>query len=241
MLIAHSGSTLVEREALADAPCPQRTATHVPVPHAAFVDTLHAWLAYEGIQPAAEEYALTKDGLRMFGVIALHSEHPDWQVTIGLRNAHDKSFSAGLAAGSRVIVCDNLSFSAEVVSTRKHTGRILDELPVLVRQMLQRTLQYQRGEAGRIDRMREIPVDDVTAHDTVCRAVRSRILPASRVPDVLRNWHEPPHEEFQPRTAWSLYNGFTETAKLFSTDLRFPRLLQLSDLFRSRFELPSLN
>jgi hypothetical protein len=35
----------------------------------------------------------------------------------------------------------------------------------------------------------------------------------SALPRVLKEYREPWHEEFMPRTAWSLYNAFTEVMK----------------------------
>lgn len=44
-------------------------------------------------------------------------------------------------------------------------------------------------------------------------AVRAGVLPASRLPKVLAAWDRPTHPDFTARTAWSLYNAFTELAK----------------------------
>jgi hypothetical protein len=35
----------------------------------------------------------------------------------------------------------------------------------------------------------------------------------SYIPDVLREWREPKHKEFEERTVWSLFNSFTEALK----------------------------
>ena len=35
----------------------------------------------------------------------------------------------------------------------------------------------------------------------------------SAIPRVLKEYREPWHEEFMPRTAWSLHNAFTEVLK----------------------------
>ncbi len=35
----------------------------------------------------------------------------------------------------------------------------------------------------------------------------------SAIGKVLTEWREPQHEEFEPRTAWSLHNAYTEVAK----------------------------
>jgi hypothetical protein len=47
----------------------------------------------------------------------------------------------------------------------------------------------------------------------VIRAVDAKALPVTRIPRVLEEWRMPIHEEFAPRTAWSLHNAFTEIYK----------------------------
>ena len=41
----------------------------------------------------------------------------------------------------------------------------------------------------------------------------TRLIAVRHPFQVLREWHTPRHEEFQPRTAWSLFNAFTEARK----------------------------
>ena len=41
----------------------------------------------------------------------------------------------------------------------------------------------------------------------------NQVLPPSSIPKVLQEWRQPWHEEFIPRNAWSLFNGFTEVLK----------------------------
>ena len=38
-------------------------------------------------------------------------------------------------------------------------------------------------------------------------------MPNRTIPEVLKEWREPRHEEFQPRNIWSLFNAFTEALK----------------------------
>jgi hypothetical protein len=42
----------------------------------------------------------------------------------------------------------------------------------------------------------------------------TRIIPVTKIPDVLQEWREPKHPEFREgRTAWRLFNAFTEILK----------------------------
>ena len=63
-------------------------------------------------------------------------------------------------------------------------------------------------------------------------AVKANVVPASRLPKVIEAWEEPRHEEFAPRTAWSLFNAFTEIQKEAGARAQMDGTLRLSALFR---------
>jgi hypothetical protein len=63
------------------------------------------------------------------------------------------------------------------------------------------------------------------------------VLPASRLPKVIEAWDEPRHEEFVPRTAWSLFNAFTEVQKGAGPRQQLEGTLRLSALFRRELHL----
>jgi hypothetical protein len=132
---------------------------------------------------------------------------------VDLRNSHDKVFPAGLVAGSNVFCCDNLAFSGEVRISRKHTKNAWRDLRHLtaraVGQLGDRFMALDR----RIEAYRGEPMPDWAAHDLVIRATDCRAITPSQIPAVLGEWREPQHEDFRPRTLWSLFNSFTEVYK----------------------------
>jgi hypothetical protein len=65
----------------------------------------------------------------------------------------------------------------------------------------------------RIEAYRDLGVTNARAHDLVIKATDCRAITTSQIPGVLANWREPQYEEFRPRTAWSLFNAFTEVFK----------------------------
>ena len=65
----------------------------------------------------------------------------------------------------------------------------------------------------RIMNYRQTEISDQRAHDLIIRSVDAEAIPPSSIPRVLKEYREPWHEEFMPRTAWSLHNAFTETMK----------------------------
>ena len=68
-------------------------------------------------------------------------------------------------------------------------------------------------------------------------AVRANVLPASRLPKVMEAWDVPRHEEFAPRTAWSLFNAFVEVQRGACARVQMEGSLRLSSLFRRELSL----
>lgn len=166
-----------------------------------------------------------------------HHNAEDFGVVIGLRNSHDKSFPAGLALGSRVFCCDNLSFSGEITLARKHTRFIWRDLPGLVQRAAGRLGDLRHLQAKRIDAYKAAPlVNEAKVHDLVVRAVYARALPATSIMQVVNEWRRPRHDEFHSRTVWSLFNSFTEVLK-GSLHLLASRSQALHGLFDSHVGL----
>ena len=94
---------------------PAATATHKPIPHIAVVEKLIEAFGFRQIGVVREEYAVSSDGLRMFGVMDLSSGFDGCRFAIGLRNSHDKSFRLSCTVGLRLWRArHNLSYAQQV-------------------------------------------------------------------------------------------------------------------------------
>lgn len=216
-MLLHCGGQKVDTNAIAAAYTPAPTDTHYPIKHIALLDRVRTQLADCGFGVRDETHALSHDGQRYFGVLQISSpsggHREDYGWTVGLRNSHDKSFVAGLVAGTRVFVCDNLCFSGEIKIARKHTRHIMRDLGHLTTRAVGRLHDALGLMDERIDRYKDYKMTDTRAHDMLVRAIDARAIVASDLPHVLQEWRKPTHEEFAPRTAWSLFNAFTERHK----------------------------
>jgi|SRR6516164_86100 len=94
-------------------PITANTMTIKPIPHITIIEKLIEALSFRQIGVAREEYAVSCDGMRMFGVLDLSSGFDGCRFAIGLRNSHDKSFRLSCTVGLRVLVCGNLAFHGE--------------------------------------------------------------------------------------------------------------------------------
>lgn len=214
-LCAHAGAARVTRGDVLAVATPNRTATWVPIDHARLLEEMDDWVRRAGLEVRKEAHALSHNGARYFGVfdIAVREGAADYGLAVGLRNSHDMRFPAGLAVGSRVFVCDNLAFSGEVTLARKHTTYILRDLPRLCAEAFGRVGRMRERQALRIDAYKRTALTDSAVHDLLIKSVDCKVIPNAQIPRVLEEWRKPAHAEFGPRTAWSLFNAYTETAK----------------------------
>jgi Domain of unknown function (DUF932) len=168
-LIAHRGAALVGRQDLPAYPTPDATATHRPIPHTAVVQALIETLGFRRLNVVSDHYAVTSDGARMFGVLALDVEGSGIRLAIGVRNSHDKSCSLGLTIGYRVFVCDNLAFHGDFSPVmRKHTSRVdIQDVMALAVDRMQRHFEPMQRQ---VDAWRGYELPDDRARLIIYRA-----------------------------------------------------------------------
>src|SRR5438552_10669000 len=121
-LCLHAGGKLATLDEVRAVASPPPEGAWHPVAHARVLETAAETLTGAGYAVRNQQLALARDGKRFFGVLDLESPLAEGiGLSVGVRNSIDKSFPLGFAAGSRVFVCDNLAFSAELMVRRKHT------------------------------------------------------------------------------------------------------------------------
>jgi hypothetical protein len=202
------------RAGLAQIAIPEETRTHKPVPHHTIVEALVETLSFRHIGVVDEEYAVSGDGMKMFGVLDLETQMEDCRFSIGIRNSHDKSLRLGLTVGIRVFVCANMAFSGDFTPVlAKHTKsfNLIDTLSVGV-DRIQRNFEPIRRQ---VEDWRNTQITDAQAKLIVYSAFVDGKLdaPKSLLSEVHRLYFEPQYPEFSARTMWSLSNAFTSAFK----------------------------
>jgi hypothetical protein len=209
-LILHRGAQEVSRAELEAVAAPPATATWFPISHVRVLDTTLQALNAAGFQVSRTRLALARNKARFFGTLDLQSPIASGvTLAVGVRNSTDKSLPIAFCAGSRVMVCDNLAFSSEIVVSRKHTRFGQTRFNEAISQAVRSLDQYQATEADRISRWRHAELPPDVADALLLRAYERGIVTATLLPRVLSEWRHPSFEEFRPRTLWSLFNAFT--------------------------------
>jgi len=233
-MLLHCGAETVSREDLIAVPTPQGTRTWFPLNHSTILGEVESQLVSSGFAIAEETHALSHDGARYFGVLSVtlpNRDTTDFGWIVGIRNSHDMTYPAGLVAGTRVFVCDNLCFSGEVRISRKHTRFAERDLRHLTARAVGQLGDKFRALDQRVDAYKEEQVTNTRAHDIIIRAVDCAAITPAQIPGVLDQWRNPAHESFQPRNAWSLFNAFTEVHKEINPHTALRRGEALHGLF----------
>ena len=213
-LLAHCGTNKITREELRMVPTPEGTESHHPLAHHLIVEALTETLTFRHISVVRDEYAVSPDGMKMFGVLDLETAFEGCRFSIGIRNSNDKSMRLAMTVGYRVFVCDNMAFQGDFSPVlAKHTKRfsLIDAVSVGVDRM-QRNFEPMRRQ---ITIWKESLIPDEMAKLVIYQAFVEGELEAPkhlarRVHDLYFN---PQFEEFAPRTRWSLANAFTSAFK----------------------------
>lgn len=232
-LMAHKGAQLVGRQELRNYETPEGTATHKPIPHHEIVQVLIETLGLRRLTVIRDQYAVTPDGLRMFGVLSVDVEDKGVRVCLGLRNSHDKSFALALTVGFTVFICDNLAFAGDFQPVLKKHSPKTD----LIETIALGVERCQRGFAPlfrQIDAWQGYELTDDAARLIIYKAVVERAgieLPRHLAPKIHDYYFDPKFDEFRPRTKWSLHNAFTSAIGELDAIPRFQATAKLGPFF----------
>lgn len=190
--------------------------SYQPISHDLLIQKTRTHLGQGGFEVVGESHNLARDGKRYFGLFEVN--HPtranaERGTIIGLRNAHDKCFPAGLCAGDAPFVCDNLIFTNNVKLARRHTKNIFAELDQVIARTLGKLFTFWGGQDQRINSYKDFDLGNAQVNDLVIRAYKAGAIPKTKVTDVVDQWEKSDHPAFWDRNMNSLYNAFTEVYK----------------------------
>ncbi len=147
------GNNRVSEEEVFAVPDVPFTPTFKPFHHRDIISVVKEGIQAVGLDIVKSEYVLGQNGQRFFGVYGLDNGTSELSWSIGVRNSINKSMSIGITAGTRIFVCENLSFSGEFLAFRRHTAALdIDELAFLayrsMRKMIPLLKAYQQWHLG---------------------------------------------------------------------------------------------
>ncbi len=231
-LLAHCGTRKITREELREIPAPEATRTHQPVSHYRIAEFLEEALTFRYLKIKREEYAVSTDGMRMFGVMDLEYGFDGCSYSIGLRNSNDKTMRLALTAGLRVFVCDNMAFAGDFTPLlQKHTRNFdLQDLISIGVDRIHRNFEPLKRQ---VNEWQQNPLLDEWAKLLIYEAFLGGKLKLPRflLPLVHENYFRPAHDAFKARSLWSLSNAFTSAFKRLKPVQQFTATARLGKYF----------
>jgi hypothetical protein len=219
-LMLHCGAESATWDQVCNAPMPERTASYSPVPYKDMVTQVQERATKEfGVEVADQDWSFglqerAEKGSRFFALCRLAIEEDDFRLALGLRGSTDKSMSNGFCSGVSVFVCDNMAFSGSgMAATRRHTGDAYEDFRKMLYMGIADSASQYDATTKHLNKLREVDVSTERGFELIGRAMGTNVLATQEASVALREWKESQHEAFEPRTAYSLYNAFTESAK----------------------------
>lgn len=234
----HSGGELVTRDVLKTLPTPPATETWKPIPHYDLIAAIDRQLAVRDIRITSEQFALHRDGLRLFGVLELlvpgtnGGSGKEYAFAMGIRTANDRAFATSLIAGARIFVCSNLAFSGDFVAmNRRHTAGF--DLNADLSKAVDRFERHLATFGGKLDALKARPLSEAEAKVLIFEAFHQDILPIRLFDTVAAAYLRPRDDmpDVAPRTMWGLHNAFTRALKQLAPAPAFAATSRLGQLF----------
>jgi len=232
VLVAHCGTKKINREELTKIPAPEGTDTHKPVAHIELVNKLIESLAYRHLEVVRDEYAVSPNGMKMFGVLDLSHQADDYRFSIGMRNANDKSMRIALTAGLRIFVCDNMAFNGDFQPLlAKHSKHLpLEDVITLGVDKIQKAFIPLSEQ---VLRWKQQTITEEQAKLHIYNAfIKAKIAPRQLMLAVHQAYFEPKYKEFDVTTVWSLHNAFTHAFKELNPIRQFQATAALGRFFQ---------
>jgi uncharacterized protein DUF932 len=231
--LLHSRSQLVTREELLAVPPPSGTATWRPIAHGDLVLAIERQLTARGIGIRKEAFAIQREGARLFAVLDLSLEsNEEFSAALGVRTANDRSMALEIAVGVRVLVCDNLAFSGDLIALRRrHTARF--ELDADIARAAGRYESHLLALQRAVASIKENVITADEAKALLFEIFRREILPLRHFRRVADLYLHPTAEtpDVLPRTLWGLHNACSRVVKDLVPAAAFEATVELGRFF----------
>ena len=220
MYSSASGDEHMGRAQLEYIPTPEpRGPRHMPYSFFEYANQVAEQLEANEFVIEEEEYAVTKDKMRMFGIIQIGSPYLDneyFKLTVGIRGSHDMKIPRGLCGGQRVIVCSNLMFGGELANFKtKQTLNIDDRIHDFIKMGIDNLVEYYNVVETRMERMKDTIISQTLGDHVLVDIYRQGGLSAAQLGVAVKEWVEPSYEQHAENgwSTWRLLNAGTQALK----------------------------
>jgi len=217
--LSHGKSHLVSFAQLQAMPAPKSLSPmHKPVAHSVLVEHLRAEAHSRGYDVVREAFALDARNVKVFGTmdLVLRGAPHDAEsiLSLGFRNSTNRELAIKGVAGRRVMVCDNMTMSGDMIAIMKKNTIGLD-LAVALTAGFDKFLKHATTLDRAIMRLQSKAIADAEAKAMIYDAFNAGVVPVRLFGYVGSHYFHPREEmtDCAPRTVYGLYNAFTRAVK----------------------------
>jgi len=204
-----------EEADLIDVAVPANTDTYIAVSNEVALVGIRSGLTSMGLKVQQEEYKLSNNKQIATGRLYVGDLENGLQRCIGWINSYDKSKALGIACGANVFICANGMFTSEIVTLRKHTKNVLDDMNGMIAKAL-RYLEVSFNNAKQSKTYFEkVILDKSAVNEIIGQLYLEEELIKNYQLSIIKDGLEK-DTKFDMRahpTMWNLYNLLTETFK----------------------------
>lgn len=216
------------------------------IQHGFLADTLVEQIEGKGLEIVKETWYTNPKGDTLWGAVDILPENasPSLEIgqagsfSLGVRHSNLGRYSVSFAVGARIAICSNGMFAGDFVLKKRHTSKV--DLREVIDLGIDRYITECENLEQLIHGWQEVSLTDRDAEHLLFEVHRQGHVAFAHLEDVHKHWINPPHEEFEARTAWSLYNAFTEKAKDLPPPGQMRLLSGLRSVFDTEFQTASL-
>lgn len=226
------------KEAFAMDLIPASTRTYQPFSNKELVMMINKVAGMFGMTLIDEQLGMDLKGMRFFCVYSI--EGLDFfggriKLTIGGCNSYNRSMSGRMCIGADVIVCSNSAFYAYTdeetgingMAIAEHRPGIYDGLFQKIEACFAGIEEFRNRQEMFYGQLDDRTLTEREAYHLIIKAAQAQVVKKTRILRVAEEWdwqEKGPqndeeektriwHPEFKPRTAYSLFNAFTEVQK----------------------------
>jgi len=219
-------------------PPPPPTRSYAPVSNRDLVDLIDERTdKIVGLPVKSRRFGLSQKGQQMFGTYTFDVGDAERGLSIGFRNSYNKTLSVGIVTGASVFVCSNLCFSGDAFKVvKKHTVNVWQSVTEIIdTAIMAAATNYQALDAD-FCAWKAVEVQEARGAELIGRALYDGVLAPQQATIAMADWRNARHEQFADRTAWSLYNCYTEAVKKGPAGAQINRSTGVHDWFRGQHQ-----
>ena len=195
------------------------SSTYMPVDHTELVQTVRTEISSalgDQFSFRSANYGVRKNGAELFGLLSWKPtviDNPNFGLDVGIVNSLNYRIPVRFAGGVSVFICDNMALSGDVLYARKHTKNVWDSIMGKIGQLADSASDTYTKAITDIQQLSKCELQDNRAYEVFGRLYGNKVLTPRMLTAAVKDWHTPRHEQFEPRSMWSLYNCANEAMK----------------------------